>query len=106
MINRCRSVVPVAIAMLALVLASPTLALDLGRRPLLGITAANLSQADQDANHLAADQGVSVQRITPGSGADRAGLAIFWCRSMPSRLAQSTRFCGQCGCVTSVRPSK
>ena len=74
MINRRRSVFLVAIAMLSIVLALPTLALDLGRRPSLGITAGNLSQADRDANHLAADQGVSVQRITPGSGADRAGI--------------------------------
>jgi S1-C subfamily serine protease len=74
MINLRRSVVAIAIAILAVVLTSPTLALDLGRRPLLGITATNLSQADRDANHLAADQGVSVQRITPGSGADQAGI--------------------------------
>src|SRR5262245_48797465 len=74
MINRRRFVVPGAIAILALVLASPTLALELGRRPLLGVTATNLLPADRDANHLAADQGVTAQRITPGSGADRAGI--------------------------------
>jgi hypothetical protein len=41
-INRRRSVVFVTIALLALVFVSPTLALDLGRRPLLDITAKNL----------------------------------------------------------------
>jgi membrane-associated protease RseP (regulator of RpoE activity) len=69
-----RSVVFVAIALLALAFESRTLALDLGRRPLLGITAKNLSQAERDANHLGADQGVSVQPIVPGSAAERAGI--------------------------------
>jgi S1-C subfamily serine protease len=53
---------------------SATLALDLARRPLLGVSAENLSQADRDANHLVADQGVSVQRIVTGSAAERAGI--------------------------------
>jgi pimeloyl-ACP methyl ester carboxylesterase len=69
-----RGVILVAIALLALAFVPPTLARDLGRRPLLGITAENLSQADRDANHLVADQGVSVQQIVPGSAAERAGI--------------------------------
>jgi pimeloyl-ACP methyl ester carboxylesterase len=74
MIHRRGSVVLVAIALLVLVVALPALALDLGRRPLLGVTAGNLSQAERDANRLVVDQGVSVQRIVPGSAAERAGI--------------------------------
>jgi pimeloyl-ACP methyl ester carboxylesterase len=72
--HRLQSFVFVAIAMLALVGALPALSLDLGRRPLLGVTAETLSQADRDANHLVAGQGVSVRRIVPGSAAERAGI--------------------------------
>jgi pimeloyl-ACP methyl ester carboxylesterase len=74
MIHRHGSFVFVATALLTLVFVSPTLALDLARRPLLGITAENLSRTDRDSNHLVADQGVLVQQIVPGSAAERAGI--------------------------------
>ena len=74
MIHRRGTVAFMAVALLALVLASPAPAVDLPRRPLVGITAESLSQAERDANYLAADQGVLVQRTIPRSAAARVGF--------------------------------